>query len=102
MKKKQELYSRVLHIVSDVTDIAPEVILSTNKTVEVVDARHIFVKTLLECGLYPGTVALLTGMSPQAVGKIRNEFETRLKSNNKIFAINYKHIKNELESNYLL
>lgn len=102
MKKKQELFDRVLQIVAEETEITPDVILSTNKTVEVVDARHILVVSLLDCGLYVGTIALLSGMTSQAVRKIRNEFETRLKTSNNIFKINYKNIRNSLESNNLL
>lgn len=50
---KSEIFAEILNLVGKETEVSKELILSTSKVTEVVDARSIVVFFLTEFGLYP-------------------------------------------------
>lgn len=50
---KSEIFAEILNIVGKETEVSTELILSSSKVTEVVDARSIVVFFLTEYGLYP-------------------------------------------------
>lgn len=56
---KSEIFAEILNLVGEETEVSKELILSTSKVTEVVDARSIVVFFLTEFGLYPEQIAAL-------------------------------------------
>lgn len=56
---KSEIFAEILNLVGKETEVSPELILSSSKVTEVVDARSIVVFFLTEYGLYPEQIAAL-------------------------------------------
>ena len=56
---KSEIFAEILNIVGKETEVSTELILSSSKVTEVVDARSIVVFFLTEYGLYPEQIATL-------------------------------------------
>ena len=56
---KSEIFADILNIVGKETEVSTELILSSSKVTEVVDARSIVVFFLTEYGLYPEQIATL-------------------------------------------
>lgn len=97
--KKNILFAEVLQVVASETDLAGEVITSTNRTREAVDARYMLVAALLRKGLYRSDVAHFLGVSRQAIGAIDNSFENRCKVSGKWFEIIWQNVCKSLEIN---
>lgn len=95
--KKNILFAEVLQVVASETDLAGEVITSTNRTREAVDARYMLVAALLRKGLYRSDVAKYLGVSRQAIGAIDNSFESRCKVSGKWFEIVWQNVCKSLE-----
>lgn len=81
MMKSRKLLAMVLSAVSEQTDVSVEKIMSRNRVLEAVDARHICVKLLIESGVYQSRVAELMGMTPRNVQYINTDFDTRIMFN---------------------
>lgn len=62
-----EIYKEVLHLVSEVTEISVERIVSHSRLAEVVEARQLVVWFCFKAGMYPRTIAEMLGISRQAV-----------------------------------
>jgi hypothetical protein len=90
--KKQKVYEYILSVVAEECEVDAEVICSKTKVAEVVDARYILVKCLLDYGYYPSEVARLMGMTTRAIGYVITTFSDRLKSAN-YKRNNYERIK---------
>ena len=56
---KPEIFAEILNLVGKETEVSTELILSSSKVTEVVDARSIVVFFLTEYGLYPEQIAAL-------------------------------------------
>lgn len=56
---KSEIFAEILNLVGKETEVSTELILSSTKVTEVVDARSIVVFFLTEYGLYPEQIAAL-------------------------------------------
>ena len=56
---KSEIFAEILNVVGKETEVSTELILSSSKVTEVVDARSIVVFFLAEYGLYPEQIATL-------------------------------------------
>lgn len=76
--KKSEIFAEILKIVSDETDVPSQDIISRNRQADIVDARHIFVKTLYDYGFYPVEISHHTGMSHRAINYIITNFGYRM------------------------
>lgn len=96
---KKEIFATIVCIVSDVTDISPEEILSSSHREDIVDARHLLVHFLHTYGgLYIAQIAPMTGFSTRHVAFILSSFDTRLRSR-RLLRNNYDIIKLKLSHN---
>ena len=91
---KSEIFNKVLDAVSSQTEITREQILSSCKSVEVVDARCILFHLLQEQGLYPGQIAAQARKTPAAIRYL----QSRIKAN-KMVKIYLQNIRKHIESN---
>lgn len=94
----QELFARILKIVSEVTEVPPETIVSRDKHEETVDARYLLVYLLYRHGLYPSAIARYTGLSVRTVNTITSAFTQRLE-NRRILAVNLEETQRQLSGN---
>lgn len=94
---KTQLFSHILSLVSQETEIPELMILSKSKTIPVVDARSILVAILVEQGLYPTQIAEYLHKTPAAVRNLLNSFRDRQKAN-KIIASYTQNVRKSLES----
>lgn len=90
--KKQKVYEYILGVVADECEVDATAITSKSKVAEVVDARYILAKCLLDYGYYPSEVARLMGMTARAIGYVITTFDDRLKGAN-YKRNNYERIK---------
>lgn len=66
-QKMCKIYKEVLRLVSEVTEISAERIVSHSRLAEVVEARQMVVWFCFKAGMYPRTIAEQLGISRQAV-----------------------------------
>lgn len=92
---KSEIFALVLGMVSEETEINAAGILSTCKSREVVDARHLLVVLLYEAGMYPVQIAAMSGMSSRSVTYAITNFQNRA-LNEKILRNSYERLKKQL------
>lgn len=96
---KSDIFAEILNIVSRETEISPDLILSSSKVTEVVDARSIVVFFLTEYGLYPEQIAALLHKTSACIRYLIYNFDSR-KSNNKMIAIYLQNVRKSLEKEY--
>ena len=94
----QELFARILKIVSEVTEVPPGTIVSRDKHEETVDARYLLVYLLYRNGLYPSAIARYTGLSVRTVNTITSAFTQRLESR-RMLAVNLEETQRQLSGN---
>lgn len=70
-------FEEILEVVAKVAEVDREAILSKNKTVEVVDARHVLVQILVEQGWYPARIARKLGITEGTVSRTIDHFNDR-------------------------
>jgi hypothetical protein len=92
---KLEIFKNTLSAVVEETEIKRELILSSNKQEEVVDARYLLVEIMSEQGLYPTQISNLTGVCVRSVNNFLQGFKTRCNSR-KIIRIDYDRVRNKL------
>lgn len=93
---KSEIFADILNIVGKETEVSTELILSSSKVTEVVDARSIVVFFLTEYGLYPEQIATLLHKTSASIRYLISTFESR-KLANKMIAIYRKIFANRLK-----
>ena len=94
---KSEIFAEILNLVGKETEVSTELILSSSKVTEVVDARSIVVFFLTEFGLYPEQIATLLQKTSACLLYLISTFESRKKKNKKI-AIYLQNIRKSLEN----
>ena len=94
---KSYIFAKILNLVGKETEVSTELILSSTKVTEVVDARSIVVFFLSEYGLYPEQIAVLLHKTSASIRYILSTFESR-KSTNKMIAIYLQNIRKSLEN----
>ena len=94
----EEIFARILKIVSEVTEVPPETIVSKDKHEETVDARYMLVYLLYKHGLYPSAIARYTGLSVRTVNTITSAFTQRLESR-RMLAVNLEETQRQLSGN---
>lgn len=77
---KLEIFSALLSVVSEVTDVSAADILSNCRREEVVDARMILARCLSKEGFYPSQIAALMGQTTRNVNRALSLVDTRLMS----------------------
>lgn len=92
---KQETFNKVLSLIEEETEVRREMILSGNKTEEVVDARALLIYTLHELGFYPVQIAALSGICPRCVTPFIQSFNDR-KDSRRMLGIYYEKVKRKL------
>lgn len=93
---KSEIFAEILNIVGKETEVSTELILSSSKVTEVVDARSIVVFFLTEYGLYPEQIATLLHKTSASIRYLISTFESR-KLANKMIAYICKIFANRLK-----
>lgn len=76
--RKSEIFAAILSDVSSETEIDIDLILSSERKEEVVDARYLVIYLLSKNGFYPRMIAERMRMSQRAVRKAQAGFEARL------------------------
>lgn len=82
---QRSFFNHVLEIVAEVTELTTEEIMCGKRTDEVVEARWIITKILLEQGYHTSKIALFLSMTPRNVTQIQTNFHCRAKSFSKTF-----------------
>lgn len=75
---KLEIYSSLLSIVSEVTEVPASEIVSGCRREEVVDARFILARCLSLEGFYPSQIAVLMGQTTRNVNRALAQLDYRL------------------------
>lgn len=78
MNRVEMYYKKVVVTVCQAIGTDPVMLLSSNKEINV-DARGIVIAILTEHKYSDGTIAILTGMTRQAVNRIKNIYPDRIK-----------------------
>lgn len=95
---KTEIFADLLNMVSRVTEVSADDILSDCRMEEIVDARCILVFLLNEMGFYPGQIAILINKTPAGIRYLLLSCSSRFKGNT-IIESNLKVIREQLKSN---
>ena len=90
-------FERTLAIVSDVTEIEKELILSSCRQMEYVEARVLFIKSLSEQGYHYMQIARKMNRAVPSVRALLDGFQQRYDSS-AIFAKLYKEIQRKVEA----
>lgn len=75
---KLEIFSALLSVVSEVTEVSVSDIMSGCRKEEVVDARMILARCLTQEGLYPSQIAALMGQTTRNVNRALTALDDRL------------------------
>ena len=104
MERRTEIIERVIEIVEEETEIERERILSRDRSLEVVDARHLTVALLAKMGIYTTRIAFVLKLTPRNIQYVLTHFDDRI-SGNRTLRIMYetirKRLRNVLETNTL-
>lgn len=92
MNSKAEIFASILTDVSMETDVPEDVIISTSRNAEAVDARWILVKLLRMRGFYPSTIAPLINHKKRAVNSMISNFDDRMKTS-PLMMMYYRNLK---------
>lgn len=95
----KDLFNAVLGLVSEVTGISKEDILSGSHRADIVDARCLFVHFLFKEGVYPTVIASMMKKSSAGVRHLLAGFDNR-KTSNKLFSNISEEIEKKLESKF--
>ena len=74
-----KIFYENLNKISEISGVDSSVILSKNKELDVVDARHILIKVLYNNGISTHTISKLLGVSMRNVQYAITRFENRIK-----------------------
>ena len=89
-----EIFARILKEVCTETGISTDTLLSPEKREEVVDARYLLIRMLIEEGLYPKWIAKRIGRTARCVNYVIRNFDDRIISR-KLMRINYENLKKQ-------
>jgi hypothetical protein len=89
---------KVMQTVSATTDQSPHDILSAKKNIELVDARHLFVKLANESGLYPNNIAKYCNVTVRTIQNALAGFDDRIRWNHYLRS-RYEAAKKQLRNN---
>ena len=88
-------FDLALFVVADITEINPEEILSTSKRMEVVEARVLLYKAMIDWGYHPAQIATKVRKEKSGIVALLDTFQERERSN-PIFRRLYKEISKKL------
>jgi hypothetical protein len=87
----------LLEVVSTQTAQAHSSIMGEGKSMEVVDARHLFIKLLHQHGYYPKMIATICGMTPKGIYHVLANFDNRL-ANSRMLRENHQAVNRITQS----
>ena len=93
---KSEIFAEILEAVSRETEVSAARILSNSKQMEVVDARSILVKILVEAGFYPEQIAEFLHKTAASVRYLLTNYDSRQKQS-KIIEIYAQNVRKAIE-----
>lgn len=93
---KKEVFQAALSVVAAETEIPEECILSRCKRREVVDARYMLVRSLLDAGLYKKEIARLARLTGRAIEVISSKFDERRAQSGRMFDVMYQRISSSV------
>ena len=74
----KEVFYENLRKVSEIAGVDEKLIISKNKEIEVVDARHILIKLMINDGISTTAISRLIGVSPRSIQYAITNFENRM------------------------
>lgn len=77
---KTEIFAKILHVVSEETEVPESDIVSGSRSAEAVDARYILVYFLCRRGFYASTIAPFLNCRKRSVNHMMSDFESRMKN----------------------
>lgn len=89
-------FDLALFVVSDITEINPEDILSPSKKMEVVEARVLLYRAMVDWGYHPAQIAMKVRKEKSGVVALLETFQERERAN-PIFKRLYKEISKKLQ-----
>lgn len=92
---KTEIFADILNVVSRVTEIPPEDIISADRREEVVDARSILSRLLNERGFYIGEIAERLGRTKPSIRYLLSNFEGRCRMR-RMAEMNIENVRKQL------
>ncbi len=95
---KLELFTKIVEIVSNETEMPPEAIMSESKENEIVDARYMLVYHLFRAGFHPSWIARHIGKTVRSVTFILSHFAERLEHGGLIVRMENEKIRNRIRS----
>lgn len=94
---KKELFEKILEIVSELTEIPKEEILSRSRRSDVTDARYLVIYTLYMQGVKIYKIAELTGIPDRSIYYAINSFSLRSDRDGTILNLWIKEVKERLQ-----
>lgn len=92
---KDAIRKQVIDIVCSTYAITAEELLSDSRKEIIVDARHLAVALMADCGLYPNIIAELLGCSYRNICIVLSHFSGRCKRR-KLLRYNYEKLKQQI------
>ena len=94
---KSEIFAEILKAVSRETEVSAAQILSGCKQTEIVDARSILIRILIDMGFYPDQIASYMNRSSASVRYLISHYSQREKTN-KMIGIYMQNIRKHIEN----
>lgn len=94
---KSQIINHIMEAVVNETEVPEELIRSSRKRPDIVDARSIAIKIMIENGLYPEQIAGYMNTSSATIRNLLTHYDERC-THNKIIAIFSYNIRKSLES----
>lgn len=94
---KKELFEKIIAIVSELTEIPKEEILSRSRRADVTDARYLVIYTLYAQGVRIYKIAELTGIPERSIYYAINAFAMRSDRDGTILNLWIKEVKSRLQ-----
>lgn len=95
---KSEIFAKIIGFVSKETEIPEHEIIGTSRKEEVVDARCILIRLLIESGMYAEQIAYYLRRTPAGIRHLNSIFDSRC-THTRMIQINMLAIRKLLESN---
>lgn len=96
--RKREIFDEMIGWVSAETELPAGVILSRNRSAEVVDARYILIENLSRYGFYAAEIGRLMGISSRNVAYVLASFASRKKRRGTMFRLVAERIKERTQA----
>lgn len=96
--RRIEIFNCCLSAVEKETELTKSEILSSNKSEDIVDARHMLVALMYDYGLYPNIIAQLIGCTSRNINSVLSGFRLRCERR-KLLRNSYEKLKKHIGNN---